>query len=149
MNKPMELTDDKYFPNASKQGTLDYVKDRLEDGVNPNSLSDSIHPTTAIHYACEKDDVDKLKLLLQHGGNTEVLSGDNETPLQWACYFTSPKCVKLLLEEGANPNADKGVDGDCMDLLGSYDNRYLDDKYRPIIDEIKQLLKKHGYKANK
>ena len=147
--KGSTLVDDKYFPNASRQGTVEYVEDRLKDGVNPNSLNDSVHPTTALHFACaDANDLAKLKLLLQYGGDLEVLDSNDETPLLWGCYFTSVDCVKYLLEKGADVNA-KGNEGNCMDVLGGYDHgtRKSREQTQKDMKTIEKLLLQHGFKT--
>jgi len=82
---------------------------------------------TVLHSAVRKDSPEAIQLLLAHDPMPEIDAvygedGWNEdqiglTPLQLACRFQSPKCVKSLLEGGASPTF-KNKDGDdAVDIL--------------------------------
>ncbi|KAM5354431.1 hypothetical protein ACJ41O_001080 [Fusarium nematophilum] len=76
---------------------------------------------TALHIACRSRDPEMLKLLLEHGANSDVnqLSGTGETPLMIlvsASFGQGPResmfdpMERLLLDAGADPNV-RGKDG--------------------------------------
>ncbi|XP_030075364.1 ankyrin repeat and LEM domain-containing protein 1 [Microcaecilia unicolor] len=96
----------------------------LKQGADPNLLlPDGI---AAVHLAAGKEResaVRCLNLILQHGGNPNVRSVEDLTPLHvaasWGCY----KCLKLLLRRGGDPSL-KDQDGNCaVDLALEQGNR--------------------------
>ena len=44
-------------------------------------------------------------LLLSKKANVEVKDCGGFTPLIWACYKNHPEVIKLLIQNGADPNA--------------------------------------------
>jgi hypothetical protein len=91
----------------------------LLDFVDPNVLfGDEVKRETPLHYLAElTDPVDYsthenqlilAKQLIEHGASVNVSSPRGVTPLHKACYagnVTNLDFVELLLEEGADPNA--------------------------------------------
>jgi hypothetical protein len=59
---------------------------------------------TPIYSACNRNNPELAKLLLEHGANPNVATKDGFTPIFKACSGKNPELAKLLLEYGANPN---------------------------------------------
>ena len=55
-----------------------------------------------IHYAARKGDVKMVKLLLDHGVKTDVLTDNGFTPLMIAAYYNFTNIVKLLVYNNGN-----------------------------------------------
>lgn len=68
-----------------------------------------------LHGAAIYDQESLLNDLLNAGGSGSVNSRDNQgrTPLHTAASHGSVKCVKILLQRGADPNANSGIEDDC------------------------------------
>ncbi|KAF7043071.1 hypothetical protein CFC21_052506 [Triticum aestivum] len=86
---------------ATNQGYVDIVELLLSKGANPDGLS---HGGTALHVAANNghDDIIVKVLLDHHADHKIALSGTDSTALVIATAACSLKCVKLLLEAGAD-----------------------------------------------
>lgn len=60
--------------------------------------------------AVEKGDAERLNDLIKQGVDLESKNDRNETPLHVACFFGQYELVKLLLDNGANINAEDEKD---------------------------------------
>jgi ankyrin repeat protein len=58
----------------------------------------------SLFSAVENNDIKKLKLLLDKGANTNAYDDDGDNVLIDATLFASIDCMKLLLQNKANPN---------------------------------------------
>lgn len=58
---------------------------------------------TALHNAAASGSVESIELLLQAGGNVNVLSPNESTPLMMAARQGKEVAVRALLRHGANP----------------------------------------------
>ena len=78
-------------------GKLQELRQALEAGADPNS-TDGHSNTTCLMAALRRNRTQMVSLLLSHPEikiNAKNRSGD--TALHFACYWSSPECVKLLL----------------------------------------------------
>ena len=71
---------------------------------------------TPLHYACAKGQLEIAQYLLANGAIVDSLSPGNTTPLMMAAYYAPPNAVKLLLEEGADPNLRNQGNASALDL---------------------------------
>jgi len=49
-----------------------------------------------------------VALCLRRGANPNACDGDHHTALTWACSDQSAEVIRLLLQEGADPNLPNG-----------------------------------------
>jgi ankyrin repeat protein len=69
-----------------------------------------------LHYAATKGNIDIMRLLLQENAYIDAESPNGTTPLMMAAYYAPPNAVKLLLEEGADPNLRNQDQASALDL---------------------------------
>jgi ankyrin repeat protein len=86
--------------NFPLEKSFNLINAQNENGLTPllNAIIDLEYPT------------DEVKLLLEHGANTEATNAEGETALLIALEKVQTACVKLLLDHGANTQA-KNKDG--------------------------------------
>lgn len=71
---------------------------------------------TPLHYAATKGHLAVMRLLLQESAYIDAESPNGTTPLMMAAYYAPPLAVKLLLEEGADPNLRNQSQASALDL---------------------------------
>ena len=74
---------------------------------------------TPLHYAATKGNIAIMRLLLEQNDYIDAKSPNGTTPLMMAAYYGSPLSVKLLLEEGADPNLRNHGKASALDLAVS------------------------------
>jgi len=57
--------------------------------------------TTELHTAAQNDEFQRLKILIDHGANVNVIDKDGASPLHHASYMGNQKIVDLLLKSNA------------------------------------------------
>ena len=57
-----------------------------------------------LHYAATGGHLEIIALLLEHHAFIDAESPNGTTPLMMAAHYGTPEAVKLLLQEGADPN---------------------------------------------
>ncbi|XP_061602864.1 ankyrin repeat and SOCS box protein 2-like isoform X1 [Cololabis saira] len=62
------------------------------------------HGETALLVAINKDYLECVRLLLEHGADPNIQNNEKETPLYRACELNSPAIVAMLLNRGATVN---------------------------------------------
>lgn len=96
-------------PHVSKWGARYYLKHYetaaflLERGMNPNHMN--WREFTLLHDMAHAGDVDKARLLIQHGADVNHIDDEFcSTPLGYAARWGHVSMVKMLLDSGADPN---------------------------------------------
>jgi hypothetical protein len=95
-------------PEMSKWGRYYYFKHYeiakllIENGMNPNHHT--WHNVTLLHDMAHAGDLDKARLLLDHGANIDAIDEEYQsTPLGFAARWGNREMVQLLLDRGADP----------------------------------------------
>ena len=115
----------------------------LERGADPNLVSpDGLPLLLALDIGDTRDteDCEWAELLLQHGADpniTSIYNGVTQTPLAMAISQRSTRCVKMLLEHGADAN-------DCRVEIG----RPLTDAIETDQQEVVRMLLERDADAN-
>jgi ankyrin repeat protein len=94
---------------------------------------------TPLYWACLKNNLDIVTLLLNHGAKKSINKANNYcwTPLHWACVNNNLEIVELLLKYGADANI-ANDDGDTPLIWACYNNNL----------DIVTLLLDHGAKES-
>ena len=87
--------------NASKEKSLTKALKRLNQGANIDFEQD-INTGTALFFAIKNRDLAMVKLLLSKKANPDYITKEGYSILTLA--INEPNIIKLLLNEGANPN---------------------------------------------
>lgn len=105
----MLITHGATVPKISKWGARYYFKHYevakflLENGMHPDHMN--WRGFTLLHDVAFTGDVEKMRLLLDHGADIDPIDGEySSTPLGYAARWGHAEMVKLLLERGADPN---------------------------------------------
>lgn len=93
------------------------VNDRMQDDGR-----------TPLHVACEQQDEDAVKILIEKRAGVNSEDDKRETPLVIACYHPSVAIIEALLKAGANPN------------YGSGKPLQIASRFGPCSEKIKCLL---------
>ena len=90
------------------------LKQLLKQGADPNKANDA--NATALMWAA--NDLEKTRLLLDHGANVNARSDELRTPLMIAARrHGGAQTVKLLLDRGANSNPNANPAAESSPLL--------------------------------
>lgn len=84
---------------AALRGNLELATKLVEKGADINKTG-----WTPLHYAASGGQLAIIALLLDHSAYIDAESPNRTTPLMMAAMYGSPQAVKLLLQEGADPN---------------------------------------------
>ena len=105
--------------NASPTSRLRYaaihsdtslLKLKIREGVNINASDDS--GQTPLHFAVDRKNVECIHLLLEHDADVNAVDNEGISILLTAVMAgNDTSVIKLLLEKGANPDAED-VDGE-------------------------------------
>ena len=96
---------------ASINNQLPLVEKLIEKGADINKPG-----WTALHYAASKGHNEVIKALLEQQAYIDAESPNGTTPLMMAARYASPKTVKLLLEEGADPRIRNQLGYDALQM---------------------------------
>ena len=80
------------------KGQLDIADQMVKRGADVNKTG-----WTPLHYAASTGQVSLISLLLENNAYIDAESPNQSTPLMMASMYGTPAAVKLLLDEGADP----------------------------------------------
>jgi uncharacterized protein len=107
---PMELGS-VVLAYAIYHSPLSFVRELLELGANPNSLSQEGFPSLIAAISADRPDrTDILELLLSLGANVQQRGLNGYTPLHYAASLNDFRAIELLVEYGADLEAKTNVD---------------------------------------
>jgi hypothetical protein len=96
---------------AAIDNQLALVQKLIDKGADVNKPG-----WTALHYAASKGHIDMIRLLLDQQAYIDAESPNGTTPLMMAARYSTPKTVKLLLEEGADPRIRNQLGYDALQM---------------------------------
>jgi ankyrin repeat protein/alpha/beta superfamily hydrolase len=104
---PAEQTDQARWIPVALSGSATELKKLLDEGMSPDAKTTA--GTTALMLAAS--DPEKVKLLLERGADVNARAATGITPLMVAArYRGNVEVVRLLLQKGAKPKVDKGIE---------------------------------------
>ena len=110
---------------------INTVKHLLMEGVDPNIQVNDFGSLTDAILGQQDNMIGIVKLLLEYGAKANMCLQDKTTPLQLAVSYGNLDLVKILLDEGADPNIAEELDGLGFPLLMALDLN--DNMYNMII----------------
>lgn len=90
--------------DAAEEGNIERVKELLEANADLIRYKDA-DGYTALHRACYEHHVEVASILISHGCEIDAACLQGWTPLHSASHWNAFRCVRVLLENGANVNA--------------------------------------------
>ena len=105
------------WKNASETGeaiverVLSIIRLLLQQGVNVNAISDV--GDTALYYACTKQQMQVVQILLEAGADVNLTS-KRLYPLMAACDAGNAELISLLLKAGADVKCSKSNNETCL-----------------------------------
>lgn len=152
------------FYDACARGELDIVKKHLSH--NPELVTAStLDGETCLHLTAVSRSLDIAKLVVTKGANTNHRvthdQGLRMTPLSWHAWGGNVEIIELLLDNGADINADvdfspesdrKITAIDIVELVGGHSSKMEDDSENSDMKKFHlshDLLRSRGGKAFK
>ena len=136
---------------ASYLGNVEIVRLLLDHGADPEANAEGdmgskpLHQVSCGKYRSQEDGVRVAQLLLERGANVNTRRDDHQTPLHAASYFGNVEIVRLLLEHGADSEANAEGDYGAKPLhslsCGKFESQ--EDGVR-----VAELLLEHGADVN-
>ena len=127
-------------------------------GTDPNDVfippDIPFEGASALHLAVLKSNAPIVQVLLDNGADIEIKAKDvfEATPLIWAAYWGIPEMVRVLLEAGANINAEDANGFTPLDAA-SVENPFIaQEDVETFISgraEIRELLKEYGGRSGR
>ncbi|KAF7250297.1 Ankyrin repeat family A protein 2 [Varanus komodoensis] len=106
---------------AAAHGQIAVVEFLLQNGADPQILGKGRE--SALSLACSKGYTDIIKMLLDCGVDVNEYDWNGGTPLLYAVHGNHVKCVKILLEHGADPTIETDSGYNSMDLAVALGHR--------------------------
>ncbi|MCK6456382.1 MAG: ankyrin repeat domain-containing protein [Phycisphaerae bacterium] len=75
----------------------------------------NIQETTPLHTACRDGDLAEIRRYLRAGHEVDARDMRGETPLEIGVGYYNPEVVRVLLEHGADPNAQSAAGGTVLE----------------------------------
>ncbi len=92
----------------------------LKAGANPN-IVDHKRDRSALHYAAEQSDLDKVNSLIAHEAQVDLQTDWDLTALDFAVLRNRSDIIERLLDANANPNLGRSLEKHQLDVIKSMD----------------------------
>lgn len=116
IEEPIKSDEEKTMLDFVREGNVERVKEHLQtNSVNHLTALDE-NGMAFIHWACDRNHVEIVRLLLTAGTPVDLKDIENQTPLHYACSCGHVECARILLEHGADPNARDKEGQSCKEV---------------------------------
>ena len=108
---------------AARQGNAKCLNELLKTDFNVNARCDA-EGHVLLHSAVQGEQLDCLRILIEHGSDVNVKAFSSATPLHYAARRKLKECAQLLIDNGADVNALTNVHQTplhCATINGQYD----------------------------
>jgi ankyrin repeat protein len=123
--------------DSVKNQNLNKLKLLIEHGYGVDIDIQDDDGFTALMYACDKNNIEIVKLLIENGSAINIQNNDGFTALMYACEKDNIEIVKLLIENDADINIQNNDGITALMIVCKKDNF-----------EIAKLLIKNGADLN-
>ncbi|XP_019387807.1 PREDICTED: ankyrin repeat family A protein 2 isoform X1 [Crocodylus porosus] len=124
---------------AAAHGQIAVVEFLLQNGADPQILGKGRE--SALSLACSKGYTDIVKMLLDCGVDVNEYDWNGGTPLLYAVHGNHVKCVKILLENGADPTIETDSGYNSMDLAVALGHRSVQQVIESHLLRLLQSIK--------
>ena len=137
---------------------VEVVDQHMAYGTDPNDVfippDIPFEGASALHLAVLKSNAPIVEVLLDNGADIEIKARDafKSTPLIWAAYWGLPDMVRLLLDAGANVNAEDTNGFTPLDAASVENPFVAKEDVATFISgraEIRELLKEYGGRSGR
>ena len=132
---------------AFKHQNIEFVKELLKYGANPNHQMNDDYGNTLLHIASEDGNIALTKILLEHGANVNALDNDKITPLHRAIIENADGCNNQLINEllgfGANVNIKDFVNTTPLHNA-AFNNFMTEDLFQHMLKQCNDLNVKNS-----
>lgn len=90
--------------DGGASGDVSLVKNMLKQGLSLNDIPEKVGMGSPLNSAARVGDVAMIRYLVDQGADVNLRTWTDNTPLCSAINSFNPEAVKILLEEGADPN---------------------------------------------
>ena len=123
-----------------KPQLYDLVEPLLQAGANPNLYTNGFAATPLHRAAIHNTTIEQLILLLHYHAQVNDTNLHHETALMFAIEFGNYQGAQLLLEHGADPNAQDQFDNTALHKACNYQKKYYTSNHALRQNMIKLLL---------
>jgi ankyrin repeat protein len=107
------------FRIAAYEGQIEMVRTAIEEGGADVNGADPVQSLTALHMAAYNGHSEVVALLLSHDATVDCRDHEGKTPLIHACTGPFVKTVEILLDAGADINAQESTEGFTPLMMGA------------------------------
>jgi hypothetical protein len=107
------------FRIAAYEGQVETVRKAIEQGGADVNGADPVQSLTALHMAAYNGHSEVVTLLLSHDATVDCRDHEGKTPLIHACTGPFAKTVEILLDAGADINAQESTEGFTPLMMGA------------------------------
>ncbi|KAI9287606.1 ankyrin repeat-containing domain protein [Umbelopsis sp. AD052] len=91
-----EEVEDGFF--FAREGDLNKLSEYIERAATSVDDRDA-QGLTMLHYACDRGNIEAVKLLVTSGADVNALTEENETPLHFACLSEREEIAQYLIDQ--------------------------------------------------
>lgn len=127
--EPHKTEEEKDLLDFVREGNFERVQEHLLDRDAPRCFQQLTaldeNGMALIHWACDRNHVEVLRLLVAAGTPVDLRDGEQQTALHYACSCGHLECARVLLEQGADASARDQEGQTCREVAPHDDLKLL------------------------